>query len=154
MAALGAGQPSQALEAVAAYRSRFPQGRLTYEATLAEVKAQSAEGHDRLARAALEQAMALPDFDGLPRLSELTVLHAELQARMKDCAEALPTFDRLARSPDLDAPLAERALYGRQSCLASQADRTGARKALEVYLRRFPEGRFAQAARAALSASE
>jgi TolA-binding protein len=50
-------------------------------------------------------------------------------------------------SPDL---VTERVLYGRATCRAQQGDWAGARSDLEHYLARFPKGRFADQARAAI----
>ncbi len=151
---LGAGRPARALTELASYHERFPHGSLAYEATLAEVKAEMATGQDGRALAALEGALVMPGFGGLPRSNELILLRAELQARARDCARALVTFDMLVSAEDLDAPLAERALYGRASCLATQGDQAGSRQALQEYLRRFPAGRFAATARTALGTEE
>jgi TolA-binding protein len=49
--------------------------------------------------------------------------------------------------PDL---VTQRALYGRATCRAQQGDWAGARTDLEHYLARFPSGRFAAQAHAAV----
>ncbi len=154
LAALSEGQPTRALATLALYQERYPHGSMGYEAALAQVKAEMANNQVAPALAALERAMAMPGFEGLPRSSELTLMRAELLAQSQRCAEALPTFDRLAgdaRSGELDSSLVERALYGRASCLASEGDAAGSRASLQDYLRSFPNGKFAQAARTALA---
>jgi TolA-binding protein len=155
LTALSEGQPNRALAALAIYQEKFPHGSMAYEAALAQVKAEMASNQVGRALAALDRAMAMPGFEGLPRSSELTLMRAELLAQSRRCAEALPTFDRLAGSTpgssDFDSSLVERALYGRASCLASEGDAAGSRASLHDYLRRFPSGRFAKEARTALA---
>ena len=154
LTALGQGQPAPALATLATYREQFPNGSLAYEATLAEVKAEMAAGQSGPALSALERIMATEGFEERPRSSELALLHAELLAGTNECDKALPAFERLAGSADLEPPLAERALYGRAACFAAQGDYPGNQRALREYLRRFPSGRFAKPAREGLSRAE
>jgi hypothetical protein len=82
--------------------------------------------------------------------AEVVVLRGELSADAGDCAAATASFDRAitaASSPGLE----ERALYGRASCHLRAGHRAAARVDLERYLLRFPQGRYAPHARAALA---
>ena len=84
---------------------------------------------------------------------ELLATRGELRSRAGRCAEALADFETLlaasAGTSSGDA-IAERALYGRAGCRARRGDSRGARADLDSYLQRFPSGRFAADARAAL----
>jgi TolA-binding protein len=154
LASLSEGQPAQALATLALYQEKYPHGSMGYEVALAQVKAEMANNQVGPALAAIERAMAMPGFEGLPRSNEITVMRAELLAQSQRCTEAVPIFDRLAgdgSSNDVDSALVERALYGRARCLASEGDAASSHAALHDYLRRFPSGRFAKAARGALA---
>ncbi|HVU49406.1 MAG TPA: hypothetical protein VHL80_01905, partial [Polyangia bacterium] len=83
---------------------------------------------------------------------ELRVIRGELAARAS-CSAAVADFDRaLAASPP--PALAERALHGRAACLVRLGEPAAARRDLEEYLRRFPEGRFAAEARRGLAGQD
>jgi TolA-binding protein len=80
----------------------------------------------------------------------MLVARAELRAERGRCGAALNDFNPLLAAeapPDL---VTERALYGRATCRAQQGDGAGARRDLEHYLARFPSGRFADQAQAAI----
>ena len=80
----------------------------------------------------------------------LLAARAELRAEQGRCAAAVLDFDRLLANAGEHDAIVERALRGRASCRAQTGDAAGARSDLETYLARFPDGRFAAEARAAL----
>jgi tetratricopeptide (TPR) repeat protein len=135
-----------AVAAFEAYRQRHPRGAFLGEAAVAEVEALLASGREAQARVLLER---MGDDPKLPRSAELRLLRAELAARAGRCTEALPVFDGALESP----ALAERALYGRASCLQAQGELDESRRAFELYLVRFPKGKQADDVRRALHPS-
>jgi hypothetical protein len=137
-----------ALAALEAYLGRYPHGVLEQEARQARVDALLLLKRPDQALAALEE---LP-LDHRRRSTELRVIRGELRART-DCTRAEADFSA-ALSPEPDAALLERILYGRGACRAKRGDRTGARSDLERYLGRFPEGSHAGWARRWLLADE
>src|SRR5262249_18921193 len=77
------------------------------------------------------------------RAQELRVIRGELRAA-RDCTAAARDFGAvLEAAPAGTSDLTERALYGRAACRARSGDRTGAAADLDLYLDRFPAGRFA-----------
>jgi hypothetical protein len=122
-------------------------GALLPEANVTRIEAWLQQGDERRALALLETPA--PTSSGRGR--ELLILRGELRARAGRCIDALVDFGALLDGGGSAADsLAERALYGRASCRARQGDGAGARDDLESYLARFPNGRFAGAARATL----
>jgi hypothetical protein len=134
---------SAALARLATYRARFPQGALTEEADLAELKADVALGR----RAEALGVLGRLERSGGPRPAELRALHGELLAQQRDCSAALEHWNDAPSSPDL----AERLLYDRASCLASLGRTEESRAAIEKYLTLYPTGRFAASFRAGLT---
>lgn len=123
----------------------FARGALAQEAQVARVDALLALGR---------QSEALSILNHLPlahigRGGELRLLRAELRAK-EDCGLALADFDVLVRRP-LSPALAERALYGRAACEVQVGDGSNAQRDFRDYLTLFPQGRFADRARAQLS---
>jgi thioredoxin-like negative regulator of GroEL len=140
------GDAAGALRALDELAQRFPDGQLARDARIVRVDALVALERRDEALGLLEQ---MP-LDGTPRGDDLRLLRAELRAQ-RSCVGALPEFDRLVNRA-LPAALAERALVGRGLCRLRGGDAAGGRQDLERYLARFPEGRFAAAARAQLAA--
>jgi hypothetical protein len=98
---------------------------------------------------------ALVVLDGLsPRPAgrgrELLATRGELRAEAGRCSEALADFEPLLADDGARDLISERALYGRAACRARLGENDAARADLETYLARFPSGRFAARARAAL----
>ncbi|HTQ02728.1 MAG TPA: hypothetical protein VMI54_02685 [Polyangiaceae bacterium] len=124
------------------YAADFPAGELRLEADVARVDANLALGKDSAALALLDR---LP-LEHVGRGLELRLVRAELTAT-RDCGRANLDFDRVLASHPAPA-FDERALFGRASCRQKVGDASGSRADLETYLARYPEGRFAAAARA------
>ncbi|HZH04615.1 MAG TPA: tetratricopeptide repeat protein [Myxococcaceae bacterium] len=140
--------PRAALGSLDSYRRQFPRGLLSQEADLVRLDALLALG-DRGEALVLLDRMSLRDFDGSVRGPELRVLRGEFLVEHGRCEEALPVFERTLREGRKDR-LQERALYGRASCRVRSGDFAGGRADLESYLRQYPNGLFAAAARNAL----
>ncbi|MGC4119496.1 MAG: hypothetical protein QM765_33990 [Myxococcales bacterium] len=125
------------------YAQRFPTGTLSNEARVTRLEALLRLGRRAQALATLE---GWPEGSSL-RGAELGLLKAELLAEAGRCREALPLFDAVMEG---DPAFAERALFGRAGCRADLGEVVGSRADLVRYLDRFPRGRFADEARAAL----
>jgi len=89
------------------------------------------------------------ELASLPQGRELRVLRAGLAVEVGRCLEAQAIFDDSLRQVAA-GPLEERALFGRASCAQRLGDNERSRRDLERYLERYPKGRFAAQARAAL----
>jgi hypothetical protein len=139
--------PQGALALLDQHRARFAAtGALGPEARLARIEALVQMRRHREALALLEPLALAPS--GGER--ELLATRAELRSAAGRCADAIADFDTLLAGGGAADPISERALFGRAACRALRADDAGARADLESYLARFPEGRFAAPARAAL----
>ena len=82
---------------------------------------------------------------------DLLATRGELRAEAARCPEALSDFEALLEKDPGHDLVAERALYGRAACRARLGESADARRDLEAYLARFPQGRYAARARAALA---
>jgi hypothetical protein len=80
---------------------------------------------------------------------DLLATRGELRPDAGRCREALGDFEA-ALGGDATDGIAERALYGRAACRSRLGQVDGARADLRDYVARFPSGRFAALARAAL----
>jgi TolA-binding protein len=138
------GDPRRALTGLDTYAARYPDGLLAAEAARARVDALWLAGRLPETQAALGALALGPGA----RDRELRLIRAELNART-DCQGALADFAIVA-SEVRDGPLAERAAWGRAACRDRLGDVAGARAALADYVRRFPDGAHAAAARARL----
>jgi hypothetical protein len=138
--------PAAALHLLDAHAARFPDGSLRPEARIARVETLMALGRATEARQLVEQ----PGRDGDVRLR---VLRGELRAEAGLTASALEDFAAALRQKGPGAALA-RALYGQAVCLARLGRSAEARDAYRQYLARFPAGRDAARARAALAGGE
>jgi hypothetical protein len=126
--------------------ARFANAALAPEASLARIEALMKVRRNSDALSLLDGMTPSPI--GIGR--DLLIARAELRAAAGRCAMAAPDFDLLLRGASDSDSVTERALWGRASCRARGTDATGARGDLESYLSRFPAGRFARGARAAL----
>ncbi|HEY8946157.1 MAG TPA: hypothetical protein VIM73_18005, partial [Polyangiaceae bacterium] len=131
--------PRRALSLLDGYEAEYPRGLLRMEAKVTRVHALLALGE----KARAESLLSSLPLDGAAG-AELKLLRAELAAE-RNCSSALGDLDVLIRTAP--AVLAERALHTRAHCLARSGDRLGAARDAATYLQRFPNGRFASAAR-------
>jgi len=84
---------------------------------------------------------------GSVRRAQLLLLRGELLAGAGRFAEALPCFDDLVAG---GGSTLERALFGRATARSRVGDLPGSRADLQRYLELFPQGPFAERARAEL----
>jgi tetratricopeptide (TPR) repeat protein len=139
--------PQGALTLLDQHRSRFPHGLLLPEAELTRLGALLEVG-DRVGATQLLDRVSQKGYARSIRAEELRVLHGELLAEQGRCEEALDRFEPAAEKGK--GGVHERALFGSSACRAQLGDFEGSRRDLERYLQRYPEGRFAAEARAAL----
>jgi TolA-binding protein len=140
------GEPEQALRILDQYQAQFKSGTLAPEAATTRIEALLRLGRNR-------EALSLLDarhFDARGAGREMLVARAELRADRGRHAAALADFETVLSGSGQTDALAERASYGRALCRAKTGDRQGARRDFESYLARFPDGRFANQARAAV----
>jgi hypothetical protein len=128
------------------YDARFPTGVLRGEARAARVDALLTAGRPDEARRVLADAQLGP----AGRDRELRLLRAELTAET-DCVTALGDYQLVLAQSGVSGRAGERALWGRAACRSRLGDQAGARADLADYLRRFPRGSHAAAARARLT---
>jgi tetratricopeptide (TPR) repeat protein len=138
--------PQDALRVLDEYEHRFPSGALAPEASAARIDALLALGR----RAQALQRLETLSLERLPRGTELRVLRGELRAGRGELGGAVDDFSAVLALTGAPTNVVERALYGRGSCRARLGDVAGARADLQEYLRRFPNGPFAEPARRAL----
>jgi hypothetical protein len=138
--------PNGALALLDGYEARFPERALAEEVLLARVEA-------RLALGRRAEALRLIETERRPAKEsrQIVVVRGELRAGAGRCAEAVSDFDAILVQPASDT-VAERALYGRAVCYRHLQQAALAERDFGAYLRRFPSGRFASSARAALAA--
>jgi TolA-binding protein len=139
-----------ALAQLQRYREQFPSGQLRPEAEAAQVQALLQIGRTDAALEALG-AMARRGWDQVPRAFEMQSLYGELWAARGRCDLAQAEFLPLLTAADERSEAYERALYGQATCASRLGNFDAAREALRAYLRKFPHGRFAEAARKALA---
>lgn len=140
--------PGRALTTLDGYFRRFPKGTLSADARVVRVETLLALDRRDTALAELNR-FAASNFAGLPRAEELRVMRAELLASMGRYPEALTAFDAALGSTSA-RDLRERAIFGRAGSLSRLGRDAESQTELKRYLSLFPDGRFAQQARAAL----
>jgi tetratricopeptide (TPR) repeat protein len=142
------GDAEQALGILDQHRAEFgASGVLTPEANATRIEALLQLGRH-------VQALALLDAQFLSATGvgrEMLVARAELRADRGRRASALHDFDLLLRAEAPSDFVTERALYGRAVCRGKAGNWEEARKDFERYLATFPDGKFADKARAAMN---
>jgi tetratricopeptide (TPR) repeat protein len=142
------GDAEQALAILDEHRAEFgASGVLTSEANATRIEALLQLGRH-------VQALVLLDAQFLSATGvgrEMLVARAELRADRGRRASALHDFDLLLRAEVPADFVTERALYGRAVCRGKAGNWEEARKDFEHYLATFPNGNFADKARAALN---
>jgi hypothetical protein len=121
-------------------------GALSDEAGTTRVEALLRLGRHARALALLDARAPRPTGRG----RELLATRGDLRADAGRCPEAVVDFDAVLNDDAADG-IAERALYGRAACRSRLGAVDAARADLEDYVARFPSGRFAARARAALN---
>lgn len=135
-------EPASALAALDAYQVRYPQGRMSVEASVLRVDALTALHRQPEALRSLDEL----DLGRVPGGLDRRLQRAELRAASERFREAIADFDGvLAQTRGTDA--IERALAGRAKCRQRLGDGTAARADAIEYLQRFPSGPFAPQAR-------
>jgi len=146
------GSPGVALASLDDYQARFSASALEPEAEALRVEALLALGRKEQALAAVDDLLARPR----PGNDGRRVLRGEIQMSLGAWRDALTDFEVALAGPGgpesgrSTAGFVERALWGRAVSRGRLGDESGARAALEDYLRRFPQGRFAAGAARAL----
>ncbi|MDX2019612.1 MAG: tetratricopeptide repeat protein [Deltaproteobacteria bacterium] len=136
--------PTLALQRLDEYAQRFPAGELGAEARHTKVQALLMQKRTAPALALLDEMT----FSSRARDMEALTLRGELRAQAHRCAQAEEDFATVLSRTGTGA-LAERALFGRATCLREQGQTAAARATLEEYLQRFAAGaHVAQAKRA------
>jgi len=143
-------EPQAALAALDDYRHRFPSGELAPEANRLRAEALLLLGRKTTLLEELDRSPL-----GETASDEWVVLRGELRAAAGRWQAALADFDAVVRTHPIDSGSGaetndqrarahmERALWGRASARSHVGDDAGARADLCEYLRRFPNGRFA-----------
>jgi len=134
-----------ALALLAQHAERFPKGALHAEETMLRIEALLTLGQRDEALAVLDRAPLV----SLPNREEQLVVRGELRTANRRWREAKQDFDEALEAHVVPAASAkvraiqERALWGRASARSRLGDQDGARADLDLYLRHFPDGRFA-----------
>jgi hypothetical protein len=122
---------------------------LVDETALARVEALLLLGRKAEALRVLEShAVGIPS-----QRRQIAVVRGELAAEIDQCGDAVVRFTQVLNVGAGADELTERALFGRATCRARLGLGSAADADLREYLRRFPHGRFAGAARAAVGAN-
>ena len=140
--------PVAALDILARHAALFPQSPLVSERAVLEVEALLALGRRDEALVRLD-GMSL---DNTPRSAERYVVRGELRSRAQRWREAGADFDRVVAGGRGTPAWQERALWGRAVARTHAGDQAGARADLQLYLQRYPTGRFAAEAARLLAA--
>jgi hypothetical protein len=143
------GDPQTTLLKLDEHTRLYPDSTLRQDASMLRAEALLALGRN-------EEALSLMDhlsFRGVPNRNERLVLRGELRAAAGRWQEARADFEPVAADVSGTATtrdVRERALWGLASSRGHLGDSVGARSDLELYLRAFPNGRFAAQAAALL----
>lgn len=141
-----AGDAQGALALLNSHQERFPGGVLKREVTVAKVEALIALERRQEALALLQNA----NLSAFPKGAELRVLRGELSGTLGQCTQALADFEHTLKSNAGEA-LLSRALFGQASCKSRLGQHQEAQRDFREYLKRFPKGHLADAAKRALA---
>jgi outer membrane protein assembly factor BamD (BamD/ComL family) len=133
--------PAGALATLDDYRTRFPRGTLSDEATLHRIEALLALGRPAAAFGVLDER--LQTHRPLP--PQMRVVRVEIMSQADQCEKAMDELDLLVGSQT--GSLLERALFTRATCHQRLGKLTQSHADLQSYLERFPQGQFADKAR-------
>ena len=141
------GDAEQSLAILDEHRAEFgASGALLPEANATRIEALLRMGRNGRALALLDAQTLTATGTG----REMLVARAEMRADKGRRASALHDFDLLLRVDEPTDSVVERALYGRAVCRGKMGNWTGARTDFERYVATFPDGKFADKARAAM----
>jgi hypothetical protein len=138
--------PNGALGLLNGYEAQFPARMLAAEVLLARVEAQMALGNRAEALRLIETERRSPAKES----RQIVLIRGELRAGAGRCTDALADFDAILAQAGTDS-ITERALYGRAVCYRQMQQLSAAERDFGAYLRRFPNGKFASSARAAIA---
>jgi TolA-binding protein len=132
--------PRGALEALLSYRKSFPSGGLRQEVDVSIIESRLAL--KQTDEALTESAAFLARYPQNERADEMHFMRGDLLRLRGDCAGALAEYRAVLRGPAL-----EDSLYYAAYCIGELGQSDVATTALKDYLRRFPNGKHAGAAR-------
>jgi tetratricopeptide (TPR) repeat protein len=138
------GDAPGSLRAFAEYRARYPSGALMHEVALSAIEAQLAKPDSEAALREID--LFLSAFPASERVPDVRILRATLLRDRGDCVGALGDYLLLVKAGKHD----DDALYFAAYCEQQNADPAAARRHLSEYVIRFPAGRHASEAKAAL----
>lgn len=140
--------PSAALALLDQHRARFPSSTLAPEVAAMRIEAFLTAGRTAAALAELDRF----PLGAAPGSNAWRVVRGELRAKIDRWRDAESDFtDALVVCGDNRDELMERALWGRAAARAHLGNAAGAQSDAASYLGRFPQGRFAEAARRLLA---
>jgi hypothetical protein len=146
------GDPRAALAMLEDHARRFPGSVFAQDASMLRVEALLDLARNREALSVMD----LLSLRGLPNRNARQVLRGELRASAGRWREARADFESVladfaaGRANATARDVTERALWGRAASRSHLGDEPGARADLALYLRTFPNGRFAAQATALL----
>jgi len=144
------GDTDAALALLDEHQARFPSSALAPEVAAIRIEALLTAGRSAAALAELDRF----PLDAAPGSNAWHVIRGELRAKVDRWQAAEADFTRaLATAGSATDDLKERALWGRAAARANLGNVVGARVDATSYLARFPEGRFAGAARRLLTST-
>ncbi|MBK7861597.1 MAG: outer membrane protein assembly factor BamD [Archangiaceae bacterium] len=126
--------PAAALEALDAYRARYPRGSLAHEVALSSIEAQLKLGAGPAALEAMDDFLAR--FLESERRADVRFVRATVRRDRGDCAGAAADYLELLTDP----AHADDALYFAAVCEQQLGEDAAARRHLTEYLGRFPAG--------------
>lgn len=130
------------------YLRRFPDGRLGQEAELNIIEIELKRGRHKPALAAIDRFLA--EHADSERVADLRLQKGHVLRARADFSAAVSVYDRAAQTA-IRARIADEATYYAAWCQSERGQTDDARARLRAYLKRFPDGRHAAAARKSLA---